>query len=166
MPTRASGPGARGCRCGSHPSTSLVLRFSLIVPGRALERWQNRRAVLNNRSDPMKKHAAALLMLAASLAHAEPTRLFSQETAEVTKEVSLDLDYGLTGSLGLAGGLRIGALGGEVLVNAKNDLDLAGSGFSGGNIGYKRAIMPNLALFGFLAHDNPDNAPSTTDFAI
>jgi hypothetical protein len=114
----------------------------------------------------MKKHAAALLMLAASLAHAEPTRLFSQETAEVSKDISLDLDYGLTGSLGLAGGLRIGAFGGEVLVNGKNDLDLAGSGFSGGNLGYKRAIMPNLALYGFLAHDNPDNAPSTTDFAF
>ena len=114
----------------------------------------------------MKKYAAYLLMLGATLAHAEPSRLFSQETAEVSKEISVDLDYGLTGSLGLAGGLRIGAFNGEVLVNAKNDLDLAGSGFSGGNIGYKRVIMPNVALFGILAHDNPDNAPSTTDLAL
>jgi hypothetical protein len=112
------------------------------------------------------KKLACLLMLGATLAHAEPSRLFSQETAEVSREISVDLDYGLTGSLGLAGGLRIGAFNGEVLVNAKNDLDLAGSGFSGGNIGYKRVIMPNLAVFGVLAHDNPDNAPSTTDFAI
>jgi hypothetical protein len=114
----------------------------------------------------MKKHAAWLLLLAATSAQAEPTRLFSQEIAEATKEVSVDLDYGLAGSVGLAGGLRIGAFGGEVLVNAKNDLDLAGSGFSGGNIGYKRVVVPNLAVFGVLAHDNPDGAPSTTDFAI
>ena len=114
-----------------------------------------------------KKLAFVSMMLAAACAHAEPSRLFAQETAEVGKDISVDLDYGLTGSVGLAAGVRIGAFGGEVLVNAKNDLDLAGSGFSGGNLGYKRqVIMPNLALFGFLAHDNPDNAPSTTDFAI
>ncbi len=40
----------------------------------------------------MKKHAAYLLMLAATCAQAEPSRLFSQETAEVTKEISVDLD--------------------------------------------------------------------------
>ena len=67
----------------------------------------------------MKKHALHLLVgsataLAASFVQAEPTRLFSQETAEVSKEVSVDLDY--LGSNGLAGGLRIGAFGGEVLV--------------------------------------------------
>jgi hypothetical protein len=117
----------------------------------------------------MKKYALQLLIgsataLAASFAQAEPTRLFSQETAEVSKEVSVDLDY--LGSNGLAGGLRIGAFGGEVLVNSKHNLDLANSGFSGGNIGYKRMIIPNLALYGILAHDNPDGAPSTTDFAI
>jgi hypothetical protein len=117
----------------------------------------------------MKKHTLHLLVasataLAASLVQAEPTRLFSQETADVSKEVSVDLDY--VGSNGLAGGLRIGAFGGEVLVNSKNNLDLANSGFTGGNVGYKRTIMPNLALYGILAHDNPDGAPSTTDFAI
>jgi hypothetical protein len=143
----------------------LVLRFRLIVPGEVIDRWQNRRAVPQQQEwIRMKKHAAYLLMLAATCAQAEPSRLFSQETAEVTKEISVDLDY--VGSLGLAGGLRIGAFGGEVLVNAKNDLDLAGSGFSGGNIGYKRVVMPSLALYGILAHDNPDNAPSTTDFAF
>jgi hypothetical protein len=119
----------------------------------------------------MKNYALHLLVgsataLAASLAQAEPTRLFSQETAEVSKEVSVDLDYVAFGSNGLAGGLRIGAFGGEVLVNSKNNLDLAGSGFNGGNIGYKRTIMPNLAAYAMLAHDNPDGAPSTTDFAI
>ena len=114
-----------------------------------------------------KLHAFLAMMLVAACAQAEPSRLFSQETADISKDISVDLDYGLTGSVGLAAGVRIGAFGGEVLVNAKNDLDLAGSGFSGGNIGYKRAvIMPNLAVFGFLAHDNPDNAPSTTDFAF
>lgn len=113
----------------------------------------------------MKKQAVFLcVMLAATCVHAEPSRLFSQETAEVGKDVSVDLDY--VASLGLAGGLRIGAFGGEVLVNAKNSFDLAGSGFSGGNIGYKRIVMPNLALYGFLAHDNPEGAPSTTDLAL
>lgn len=117
----------------------------------------------------MKKYALHLLVgsataLAASLVQAEPTRLFSQETAEVSKEVSVDLDY--VGSNGLAGGLRAGAFGGEVLVNSKNNLDLASSGFAGGNVGYKRMIIPNLALYGILAYDNPEGAPSTTDFAI
>jgi hypothetical protein len=119
----------------------------------------------------MKKQALHLMVAAAtalgtSLAQAEPTRLFSQETADVSKDVSVDLDYVGGSSNGLAGGLRIGAFGGEVLVNTKHNFDLASSGFAGGNIGYKRMIMPQLSLFGILAHNDTDTAPSTTDFAL
>lgn len=121
----------------------------------------------------MKNHAVKLLIGSATLCAfaaaqaAEPTRLFSQETAEVSKELSVDLDYNTApNSVGLAGGLRIGAAGGEVLVNSRNPLDLSGSGFVGSSIGYKRALKPQLALFGAIAHDNPEGAPSTTDVAI
>lgn len=108
----------------------------------------------------------ALLSLA-SHANAEPTRLLSQELGAVASDVSVDLDYnGAPQSVGLAAGLRIGALGGEVLVNAKPDTMLDGSGFVSSNIGYKRVVMPSLALYGILAYDNPEGAPSTLDVAV
>lgn len=105
--------------------------------------------------------------LGGSIAQAEPTRLLSQETGAVAGDVSLDLDYnGAPQSIGLAAGLRIGAFGGEVLVNAKPASMLDGSGFVASNIGYKAMVMPRLAAYGILAYDNPDNAPSTLDIAI
>jgi hypothetical protein len=121
----------------------------------------------------MKKHPWKLLLgstalAAASVVQAEPpTRLFVQETGEVSKEMSIDLDYNLgPSSSGLAGGLRIGAFGGEVLLNSKTDLSLDGSGFDGSNIGYKAMVMPNLAAYGILSHEKVEGFPSTTNFAI
>ena len=106
-------------------------------------------------------------VVTASFAQAEPTRLLSQETGAVAGDVSLDLDYnGAPQSIGLAAGLRIGAFGGEVLVNAKPATMLDGSGFVSSNVGYKAMVMPRLAAYGILAYDNPDNAPSTLDLAI
>jgi hypothetical protein len=109
-----------------------------------------------------------LLLVPGAYLQAEPGRLLSQETAAVAaSEVSLDLDYnGAPQSVGLAAGLRIGAFGGEVLVNAKPPTTLDGSGFVSSNIGYKRVLMPRVAAYGIVAYENPDNAPSTSDVAI
>src|SRR5258708_27022218 len=85
------------------------------------------------KKQPLKLLFALAAALAGTFAQAEPSRLFSQELGEVTKDISVDLDYNSTAtgasSVGLAAGLRIGAFGGEVLVNTKNALDLASSGF-------------------------------------
>lgn len=116
----------------------------------------------------MKRLCVGLLCLQGAFAQAEPGRLLSQETAAVAaSEVSLDLDYnGAPQSVGLAAGLRIGAFGGEVLVNAKPPTTLDGSGFVSSNIGYKKMLMPRVAAYGIVAYENPDNAPSTADLAI
>ncbi len=83
------------------------------------------------KKQPLKLLFALAAALAGTFAQAEPSRLFSQELGEVTKDISVDLDYNSTAtgasSVGLAAGLRIGAFGGEVLVNTKNALDLASS---------------------------------------
>jgi hypothetical protein len=108
-----------------------------------------------------------LLLVAAACVQAEPSRLLSQETGAVASDVSLDLDYnGAPQSVGVAAGLRIGAFGGEVLVNAKPPTMLDGSGFVSSNLCYKRMLMPRLAAYGIVAYDNPDNAASTFDVAI
>jgi hypothetical protein len=108
-----------------------------------------------------------LSLLAAASLQAEPSRLLSQETAALASDVSLDFDYnGAPQSVGFAAGLRIGAFGGEVLVNAKPSTTLDGSGFVSSNIGYKKVLMPRLAAYGIVAYDNPDNAPSTFDVAV
>jgi hypothetical protein len=123
----------------------------------------------------MKKTALSLLLAsgvafgATSAQAVEPSRLFSMETAEVSKEVSVDLDYmvaTLPLSNGFTGALRIGAFGGEVLVNTKNTNDLAFSGFLGTNAGFKKPLGRNLAVYGILSYDKPEGSPATTDFAI
>lgn len=117
----------------------------------------------------MKRLVPAIsFLLLTALAQAEPGRLLSQETAAVAaSEVSLDLDYnGAPQSVGLAAGLRIGAFGGEVLLNAKPPTMLDGSGFVSSNLGYKRIVMPRLAAYGIVAYDNPENASSTFDVAV
>lgn len=119
----------------------------------------------------LKLLLASAAALAGTLAQAEPSRLFAQELGEVSKEVSVDLDYS-TNSNGVAAGLRIGAFGGEVLVNAKNNLDLAQSGFDAPNIGYKRVVAPRTALYGILSYKKEDpagpgaNPPSRTNLAV
>jgi hypothetical protein len=111
--------------------------------------------------------AGIALLVLAMAAQAQPSRLLSQETAAVAGDVSVDLDYnGAPQSVGLAAGMRIGAFGGEVLVNAKPPTSLDGSGFVSSNIGYKKVIMPRLAAYGIVAYDNPENASSTFDVAI
>src|SRR5712691_1207748 len=102
----------------------------------------------------MKKQILKLLFasaaaLAGTFAQAEPSRLFSQELGEVSKDISVDLDY--AGSNGVAGGLRINGFGGEVLVNTKNNLDLAGSGFDTAGFGYKGVVAPHFAVYGILS---------------
>jgi hypothetical protein len=124
----------------------------------------------------MKKQALKLLLastaaLAATLAQAEPSRLFAQELGEVSKDISVDLDYAGT-SNGVAAGLRVGAFGGEILVNAKNNLDLARSGLGAPNVGYKWVIAPRTAVYGILSYDKVDppgpgaNPPARTNVAI
>jgi hypothetical protein len=104
----------------------------------------------------MNKHALKLFLasaavVAAASAQAEPTRLFSQETADVTKELSLDMDYSFISS-GFNGALRFGAFGGEVLINSKNALDLASSGFVQPNVGFKMGVARNVAAYGFFSY--------------
>src|SRR3989442_14472174 len=109
----------------------------------------------------MKKQSLKLLFalaaaLAGTFAQAEPSRLFSQELGEVTKDISVDLDYNSTAtgasSVGLAAGLRIGAFGGEVLVNTKNALDLASSGFDTAGAGHKMGRAPHPPGYRTLTH--------------
>jgi hypothetical protein len=115
----------------------------------------------------MRRLFLLTLLLYGLHAQAEPTRLLSQELGAVASDVSVDFDYnGSPQSVGLAAGLRIGAFGGEVLVNGKPETQLDGSGFVSSSIGYKRVVMPSLALYGILAYDNPEGAPSTLDVAL
>jgi hypothetical protein len=105
----------------------------------------------------MKKTTLKLLFataaaFAGTLAQAEPSRLFAQELGEVSKDLSVDLDYATGTSNGLAAGVRVGAFGGEVLVNSKNELDLARSGFDAPNVGYKRTVGRGIALYGILSY--------------
>jgi hypothetical protein len=110
------------------------------------------------KNQTLKLLFASVAALVGTFAQAEPSRLFSQELGEVTRDISVDLDYGIGTSLGVAAGLRIGAFGGEVLVNTKNALDLANSGLVDTNIGYKRVVAPNLAVYGILSYDQQDPA--------
>jgi hypothetical protein len=133
--------------------------------------------ISRDREARMKKQVLKLLIAsAAALAGAcaqagEPSRLFAQELGEVSKELSVDLDYS-SSSTGLAASLRLPAFGGEVLVNTKNDLDLARSGFGAPNAGYKRVIAPHIAVYGILSYEKLDapgpgaNPPSSTNFAF
>jgi hypothetical protein len=125
----------------------------------------------------MKKTTLKLLFataaaFAGTLAQAEPSRLFAQELGEVSKDLSVDLDYATGTSNGLAAGVRVGAFGGEVLVNSKNELDLARSGFDAPNVGYKRTVGRGIALYGILSYKKEDppgpgaNPPARTNFAI
>jgi len=127
----------------------------------------------------MKKQILKLLFasavaLASTFAQAEPSRLFSQELGEVGKDISVDLDYGGTTplSVGFAAGVRIPAFGGEVLVNTKNGLDLAKSGFTTTGFGYKAAVSRGFAAYGILSYNKIDppgpgvSPDATTNLAI
>jgi len=129
----------------------------------------------------MKKQILKLLFasavaLASTFAQAEPSRLFSQELGEVSKDISVDLDYNLlntvaeANSVGFATGARIPAFGGEVMVNPTTALDLAGSGCPTTGIGYKMAVSRRFAVYGILSYnkiDNPGPDPdATTNLAI
>lgn len=112
-----------------------------------------------------------LLAISSSAVIAEPTRTFFTETAEVAAQgaASLDLDYAFT-SDGFGTGVRFGAAGGEIQINAKSVTDP--SGFRSTSIGYKRILQPQLAAYGVLSYTNDAiNAPgpgnySATDFAL
>src|SRR2546428_14121896 len=110
------------------------------------------------KKQPMKLLFALAAALAGTFAQAEPSRLFSQELGEVTKDISVDLDYNSTAtgasSVGLAAGLRIGAFGGEVLVNTKNALDLASSGFDTAGGRYKNVVAAPPPVSGPLPLNN------------
>jgi hypothetical protein len=133
----------------------------------------------------MKNRTLSLLvaatLTAATAAQAEPSRLFSQETGETSKDLSIDLDYnGAPNSVGVAAGLRAGAFGGEMLVNSKTGAALDGSGFNTSNVGFKMGIGNGLAVYGILAYGKnevstpaiPPFIPATTttvkstDFAV
>ena len=109
-------------------------------------------------------------LLAASLssaAYAEPTRTFFTETADVAAKgsVSLDMEYPFI-ELGFGSGVRIGGMGGEILLNNTNS---AGDGFEfqSTSIGYKKVLQKNLAAYGILSYINADAAPDAyTDFAL
>lgn len=95
----------------------------------------------------------AAAITAAVAAHAEPTRLVSQELGRVAPadSVSADLEYVFL-STGVTGGLRIGAFGGEVLLNARNTAALDGSDLAITNLGYKVPIGPGVAVYGLLSY--------------
>jgi hypothetical protein len=104
-------------------------------------------------NNPFKTMIGAAAMTAAVAAHAEPTRLVTQELGRVAPadSVSADLEY-LFLSTGITGGLRIGAFGGEVLLNARNTAALDGSDLAVTNLGYKAPLGPGLAVYGLLSY--------------
>ncbi len=112
-----------------------------------------------------------LALAAAVAAHADaPTRLLSQEMGHVAPDqsFSVDLDYQFT-STGLDGGLRIGAFGGEVLIDSKSLTDFDGSTLAFTNIGYKANVAKNFAAYGLISYINVDNGTTSnsfTDFGI
>lgn len=95
-----------------------------------------------------------------STAYAEPTRTFFSETAETAIDgtVSIDVEYQFNES-GTNTGARIGAFGGEVLLNNGN------TGFATSSIGYKKIFQKDLAFYGILSYLNND-IESFTDIAL
>ncbi|MCW8956270.1 MAG: hypothetical protein OQL09_05255 [Gammaproteobacteria bacterium] len=107
-------------------------------------------------------------LLAAAMSssvYAEPTRTFFTETADIAPNgsVSLDLDYGFDDIAG-GTGIRIGALGGEILLN--NTQAGQGQTFVASSIGYKKVLQKNLSAYGIISYVNDDVLGSYTDFAI
>ncbi|MFW2374670.1 MAG: hypothetical protein ACN4GM_16205 [Gammaproteobacteria bacterium] len=109
-----------------------------------------------------------------SAAYAEPTRTFFAETADVATKgsVSLDLEYEFE-DIGGGTGIRIGGMGGEILLN--NTQYGVDETFYVSSLGYKKVIQKNLAVYGILSYYNgpvqgPGPGPaadeSFTDFAI
>ena len=82
-----------------------------------------------------------------------PSFGFVQETAAVTAdgEILVDL-YNTTNYRSM---IRIGAFGGEVLVNPDNEIDAHG-------LGYKFAINQNIAAYGMLFLDNDNSYTNIT----
>jgi len=117
-----------------------------------------------------KLHTIALGgVLAASIssAFAEPSRTFFTETADVAANgsVSLDLEYIFADTAG-GTGVRIGGMGGEILLNNTNSSGDNGE-FVSSSIGYKKTIQKNLAVYGILSYLNDDAQPDAyTDFAF
>lgn len=113
----------------------------------------------------------AAAMATAVVVYAEPTRLANQELGTVAPadSISADLDYGFN-SNGAAGGLRIGAFKGEVLVNVRNAAALDGSDLNFSNIGYKYPLASGLAVYGLVSYSRvkPPVGPSTssTDYGV
>ena len=109
-------------------------------------------------------------LLAASLssaAYAEPTRTFFTETANTAAKgsVSLDMEYGFSETAS-GTGIRIGGMGGEILLNNTNSASEDGQ-FQSSSIGYKKTIQKNLAAYGILSYLNDDaNADAYTDIAL
>lgn len=110
-------------------------------------------------------------LVAASMstsAYAEPTRTFFTETADVAAKgtVSLDMEYPFsTGGSGT--GVRIGGMGGEILLNNRNTPAGGEEEFLSTSIGYKKVIQKNLAAYGILSYINDDaQVEAYTDFAL
>lgn len=118
-----------------------------------------------------KLHTIALGgVLAASIssAFAEPSRTFFTETADVAANgsVSLDLEYIFADTAG-GTGVRIGGMGGEILLNNRNTPAGGTDEFLSTSIGYKKAMQKNLAAYGILSYINDDTlAEAYTDFAL
>lgn len=111
-------------------------------------------------------------LLAASMssaAYAEPTRTFFTETADVAAKgsVSLDMEYPFDNNgTGIGTGVRIGAMGGEILLNNSNSAGPNGE-FVSNSIGYKKTIQKNLAAYGILNYYNDDAfGDAVTDIAL
>lgn len=107
-----------------------------------------------------------LLLLSGITNAAGPSRIFTQEMANITPKgvASVDMAYGYV-SAGLDAGIRIGAFGGEVMLNTASLLDDI-SGFDNSNIGYKTRIGKNLAAYGIISHYDDDAGVSVTDFKL
>ncbi|MDH5786400.1 MAG: hypothetical protein OEZ16_12450, partial [Chromatiales bacterium] len=103
-------------------------------------------------------------------AFAEPSHFFMTESAATAANgsASLAFDYINTtaSNSGNSAGARVGAFGGEVMINTLPNH--SATGFNTPHIGYKTNVMPNLSAYGIFSHYN-DPAPGTdpvNDFAI
>ena len=87
------------------------------------------------------------LLISSSLVHSAPTRMFNVETPEIAAidSVSIDVEYPFL-SGGTSTSLRVGTQNGELFLNNNR------SGLTTTSIGYKGAIIRNIALFTTMSH--------------
>ena len=96
---------------------------------------------------------------------ADTSRIFFEQTATTLAKdtVSVDLEYSFI-SAAPATGVRVGAFGGEVMLNSAADTV---SGFTFSSVGYKRSLQKGLSAYGIISYfDDEATAVSSTDIAL